>query len=490
MLALLIQLVVPALMRKLAVLVGAPTRSKRELLTQDFYFAFLFVELVLVTSISSGIVTVIPQIVSNPINIPTILAKNLPKSANYFFDYLIIQSLGFSGSVLFQYLRVLYITMIWPWFTQTPRQEAWLQTTIPHQMWANVYSLTTNFAVIGMDCKVGATQANWNSGLIYSIISPLMLVFVSMTFALFWIAYRHNYYYVQRNKIDTHGLLFNNAMSQLFAGVYVLEIALIGLFFLVRDTNTDVVCTPQAIIMIVVLAGTAAFHFVMEQNLKPLYEFLPVTLEDPAVDAEKERFLLDENGRLSDDDTRTSKEAGPLSAGMVSPTRSTTNDPDTKLAVRLRKQRAHVQAKSMSATAANARKTLSRLKKETASRVDQMQTHIPESMNKSRRREVADQLGAAIESFPDELADLSPEERDAELKAAFQDPVTREQIPVIWIPQDPAGVAEDTIHHVSDKYGQYLQYSDAGAYLTKDNKCEITQPAPDVKPDWLLEWFL
>ena len=144
-----IQLIVPALLRKLAVLVGTPTRSKREVVTQDLYFTFLFIELVLVTSISSGIVAVIPTIISNPVNIPNILATNLPKAANYFFNYLIIQSLGFSGSVLFQYLRILYITTIWPWFTQTPREEAWLQTTIPHQMWGNVYSLMTNFAAIG-----------------------------------------------------------------------------------------------------------------------------------------------------------------------------------------------------------------------------------------------------------------------------------------------------------------------------------------------------
>ena len=129
-----VQLVVPALLRKLAVLVGTPTRSKREVVTQDFYFTFLFIELVLVTAISSGIANVIPQIVNNPREIPTLLAKDLPKSANYFFNYLIIQSLGFSGSVLFQYLRLLYITTIWPWFTQTPREEAWLQTTIPHQV--------------------------------------------------------------------------------------------------------------------------------------------------------------------------------------------------------------------------------------------------------------------------------------------------------------------------------------------------------------------
>jgi hypothetical protein len=83
-----------------------------------------------------------------------------------------------------------------------------------------------------------------------------MLVFASAVFSLFWIAYRHNYYYVQRNKVDTHGKLFNGALSQMMAGVYVLEITLIGLFFLVRNDKQNVVGAPQAIIMIVALLLT------------------------------------------------------------------------------------------------------------------------------------------------------------------------------------------------------------------------------------------
>lgn len=134
LLALLIQLVVPALARKLAVLVGAPTKTKREIITQNFYFTFLFIELVLLTAVSSSVVKIVPQIVDNPVSVPTLLATNIPSSANYFFNYLIVQSLSYSGSVLFQFLRILYITTIWPWFTQTPREEAWLQTTIPHQV--------------------------------------------------------------------------------------------------------------------------------------------------------------------------------------------------------------------------------------------------------------------------------------------------------------------------------------------------------------------
>ena len=303
-----------------------------------------------------------------------------------------------------------------------------------------------------------------------------MLIFVSATFCLFWVAYRHNYYYVQRNKVDTHGLLFNNAISQLFAGVYVMEIALIGLFFLVRDSLDNLACKSQAIVMIVVLILTAAFHYTMEQHLRPLYEFLPVTVEDKAVDAER-RFFLSEENRFSmpgadsdiDEDIELS-DLGP--AGNLDG--ATSSRPQMKIS---------------SATANHARKALSKLKKDTAARVADIQSHLPEPIDKPRRREVADQLAAAIAGYPDELTDLSPEEREAQLKAAFQDPVTREPPPVVWIPQDPAGISWDAIEQAK-KYGRNLQYSNAGAYLTAQNKCEITQPAPDTRPDWLLDWVL
>lgn len=335
----------------------------------------------------------------------------------------------------------------------------------------------------------GHDLTNKISGLIYSIISPLMLIFVSLLFSLLWIAYRHNYYYVQRNKVDTHGLLFNNAMSQLFSGVYVLEIALIGLFFLVRDTDGNVACSAQAIIMIVVLILTAVAHFILEQHMRPLYEFLPATLEDPAVDAERERFLVhDDNNEQKTSENAERGEDGVIRISVEDPYSQTTRD-ETSSKANKRHSR-FGQSKTMSNTAANARKALSNMTRKTVDRVEHMQTQIGEKTNKSHRLDIADQLGAALETFPDELTDLSAEERDAELKAAFQDPVTREQPPVIWIPQDRAGLAEDTLRRVRQMYGERLEYSTAGAFLASNNKCEITQPAPDVRPDWLLEWGL
>lgn len=355
-----------------------------------------------------------------------------------------------------------------------------------------------------------------------------MLVIISFTFCLFWIAYRHNYYFVQRNKIDTHGLLFNNALSQLFAGVYVLEIALVGLFFLVRDTDDHVACSSQAIIMIVVLIITAIFHFVMEQHLRPLYEFIPVTLEDSAVDAERERFLI-----RSDDELPSTIDSASDTKQVKLGTASALDLPF--LSMDPARQRARAATDASTLTAASARHALAKVRQRAQLSPTSAQAYnkIPPfaTSNKdadtadrkaTHRRAIADQLGTAISSYPDELTDLSPEELNAELKAAFQDPVTREPRPVIWIPEDDAGFSKQIIHKVDTLYGgstkraghegteaaqptqekgnereeterqeaPFLVYSSAGASLARNGKVQVTQPAPDIRADWCLEWEL
>lgn len=328
----------------------------------------------------------------------------------------------------------------------------------------------------------------------------MMLFFVSAVFCLFWIAYKHNYYFVQRNKVDTHGLLFDHALSLLFAGVYVMEIALIGLFFLVRDTHNNVACSAQAIIMIVVLVLTAGYHFVLESTLDPLRMLVPVTLEDIAADAERKRFAAANNSdadtvRNSDSARDTSEEKSRDASSEISGSGAHTGKTGTEqLSLEYGEQvtkgdSTGVETRDNSKIAANARKNLSRLQKKRLLLTADVPIHIPGQTTLSRRREAADQLGGAIAGYPDELTDLNSQEREAELRAAYQDPTTREPTPIIWLPKDPAGCSEDAIAS-SKKYGKHLQYTDVGAFLASNNKCVITQPAPDVAQDWMMQWYL
>lgn len=97
----LLLLLVPWVMGKLAIYQGVKTGSDQKRLIQMFYFAFLFVQVFLVVSLSSTALATFTQITSvNITSIPETLGQQLPQAANYFFSYMILQSFGTSSGTL------------------------------------------------------------------------------------------------------------------------------------------------------------------------------------------------------------------------------------------------------------------------------------------------------------------------------------------------------------------------------------------------------
>ena len=92
---------------------------------------------------------------------------------------------------------------------------------------------------------------------------------------MFWIAFRYNILYVTKSDSDTGGLLYPAALNQLFVGVYMFEVCLVGLFFLARDEDQQWTCLGQAVIMIAVTLVTGGFQAVLSQAFGPLLRFLP-----------------------------------------------------------------------------------------------------------------------------------------------------------------------------------------------------------------------
>jgi Calcium-dependent channel, 7TM region, putative phosphate/Extracellular tail, of 10TM putative phosphate transporter len=115
---------------------------------------------------------------------------------------------------------------------------------------------------------------------VYSVIAPLMSIFVLITFGLFWVVIKNNLLYcVRTGTVDGAGLFFPHAISQLFTGLYFMQICLIGLFFLVRDIDNKVACDAQGIIMAIVLVLTFLYHVWVMNHLGPLFKYAPVRLD-------------------------------------------------------------------------------------------------------------------------------------------------------------------------------------------------------------------
>ncbi|OAL48901.1 DUF221-domain-containing protein [Pyrenochaeta sp. DS3sAY3a] len=465
--------VLPLVLRFLAGVTGTTTSGERELLVQNFYFAFVFVQLFLVVSISTGITTAIEDLVNDPISIPATLAKNLPRSANYFFSYMILQALSISSGTLLQIGAVVVIVFL-RFLDTTPRQKVSRVLSRPGINWGTMIPVYTNFGAIGI---------------IYSVVSPLILIMMLITFCLFWFTYRYQMIYVSYAKAETNGLIFPKAVNQLFTGLYFLELCLIGLFFLQRDVNLNVSCFPQAIIMIVTLVFTVLYQIVLNRAFGPLFTYLPITFEDEAVmrdeewqraqasrwekDNEEHQSLTAEQtamqtaeerelAHLKDQNRLDRKQRessyGPSSYELdnLDSNQSTVNGLSGG-AERKSRPKSNWAEKSRNSSASRSR---SRSHAHTSKKpkrkdpLDFVTDTLKRGLDDVTRpvRDIEAQILPArnlFDDIDDELADIEPEARQKLIKRSFQHPATRALQPAIWIPQDDLGVAKDEIQRTS-----------------------------------------
>lgn len=295
LLSLLTAVLLPLLLQTLGKYSGLPTRTAADRTVQNWYFAFLFVTVFFVVTISSALFGTIKDFIRDPVSIPTKLAATLPRASNFFFSYLLVQALGISGGALLQIAPLFLYYIIGPIFNRTPRAK-WSQAKdLKFVTWGTFFPLYTNFGVISIT---------------YSVIAPLSLFFASMVFGLFWLVYRYNLLYVMDYQVDSGGLYFPKAINHLYMGLYIMEICMTGLFLLVRDENDEIYCLPHAIIMFVMFFLTIIFQRVMYTNFAPLLEYLPITLEDDA-DASDKEFArrYEERRRLLQEDPEGANQA-------------------------------------------------------------------------------------------------------------------------------------------------------------------------------------
>jgi hypothetical protein len=214
----------------------------------------------LVVSISGGLVGFLSNAAESPKSVPNQLAQTLPRAANYFMSYVLIKALTGSSSALLQPVT-LCVQLISEYRDITPRQKWQTQYKFASIEWACLFPPLTNIAVIGIA---------------FSVIAPLVLPFVSFALVLYWLVYRYNVLYVYNYDFESGGRFFVAALNQLFTGLYVMEICLIGHFFVTVNDEGNSNCLPHGIAMTGVLVLTVAYQIFTNRTFHSLTEFLPV----------------------------------------------------------------------------------------------------------------------------------------------------------------------------------------------------------------------
>ncbi|TPX10462.1 uncharacterized protein E0L32_008512 [Thyridium curvatum] len=460
---------VPIIFGFLASFAGAKTGSQKTESVQIYYFAFLFVQVFLVVSIASGALTTLQEVAGNIQSIPETLAKNLPKAANYFFSYMILQALSTSSGTLLQVGTLLVWFVVARLFDNTARSKWARQTNLSNITWGSFFPVYTNFACIA---------------LIYSVIAPLISIFAIITFSLLWFAHRYNMVYVIRFQNDTGGVLYPRAINQLFTGLYVMELCLIGLFFLDRDQYDHVASAPQGIVMIVAVFLTVLFQLLLNWSFGPLLRYLPITFEDEAVirDEAFQRAQDRRLGLISDDDD--AGEANSLTAANS----AVTTDTD----IEMRK------LNNQGRTGTNRLGKLNPVKgiKQAGTWAVRSGKHVGNATfgkaggnlktaaQYRRERRMKDleaqrKIGEALYGgYHDEIEDLTPEERDQLVKQAFKHYALRARRPTVWIPRDDLGVSDDEIMRTREM-SDYIWISNEGTALDSKVRVVYGRAPPD-----------
>ena len=341
------------------------------------------------------------------------------------------------------------------------------------------------------------------------------MIFNIITFSLFWLVYRYNTLYVTKFRFDTGGLLYPTAINQLFTGLYLMELCLIGLFFLVRDASSDgtaygTPCKVQGIIMIVVLVLTLLYQWFLNRAFGPLLRYLPITLEDEAVmrdeefaRAQEKQWQLDENEQEGDEVNYVLRDRNNLPADGTRAAESIEMqnieildergrlDP-RNLGLLVPEGVGNLFPRKASSWADRSRKAALYCPEQNKQAFSPRQHHRRDHAERKppdieAQRSGTNAIGEALfAGINDEIEDLTPDERDKLVQRAFQHEALRARRPVIWIPRDDLGVSDDEIHR-TQRLSMYIWISNEFTGLDSKGRVVYRRSPPDFSEVDLIE---
>ncbi|KAF9359560.1 hypothetical protein BGX34_008298 [Mortierella sp. NVP85] len=249
--------ILPIILYGLTHLGGEVLSTGKTLNVMTSYHWFSVVHVLLVTTLANGILAAVQSIKENPNNIMTMLASTLPKASTFFLSFILLSLVQIPLRLL--QIGPLILYFVHKWLSKTPRQVFKAETTLSFVDW-------------GMTVPVHTIA--FSIGLLYSTIQPLILPLMVIYFGLYYLAFRYMFLYVYWQPFDSGGLIFPRIVDQMYIGVILFEVVMLGLFVLKK-------AVAESIVMFIVLVGSLITIIISRNRVfKPLIQYLPVEAFD------------------------------------------------------------------------------------------------------------------------------------------------------------------------------------------------------------------
>mmetsp|Transcript_43387 Transcript_43387/g.139456 ORF Transcript_43387/g.139456 Transcript_43387/m.139456 type:complete len:820 (-) Transcript_43387:114-2573(-) len=167
-----------------------------------WYFAFLLIFVLLVTTLGRGLVVTATTIADNPSAVINLLATWLPRSSHFYFNYMIF---GWT-TLTWELIRIVNLTKYWFYrvLYKSHVEEAKRQCEPEDE------------ASFGLGSRMGIASLMSAMTLVCCTVSPLILVFAIVYFAIGRVTYGYLLVHVETKKPDLGGLFWMEAVQQVF----------------------------------------------------------------------------------------------------------------------------------------------------------------------------------------------------------------------------------------------------------------------------------
>ncbi|KAH3683291.1 hypothetical protein WICPIJ_005761 [Wickerhamomyces pijperi] len=431
---------------------GAVSKQELELYCQSWYFGFQVIQVFLVMTLSSAATSTVSAIINDPGSAMTLLAQNLPKASNFYISYFLLQGLMTPVLSLLRAVPLL-LSHALKFLQNTPRKKWTAANVLSAPSWGVIYPPTELLVVLFV---------------VYSIISPILLVFSTFTMALLYVAYLYLMTYVNGKDHDMRGRNYPKALFQTFVGLYLAEICNLGLFIMAKAWG-------PLVLSVVILVVTVLSHLYFRYRFESLFDTVPLSAIHIA------------RGDTSYDSSLYAKDQGKKEVETTGKNylEDNLNPPDEV------KEATAGDNQTFSSTAGTA---LSGTKEggvgagraNFSEGEDGIQSDRPEAASTSFSSRMMYFLhplkSFSFNSLRSELPsifNLTVSYSSTYLQTAYEDPCIRDEAPNIWVPKDPVGISEYQVSKAENTsvkiFDGHTSYEESGADY------DVTGPPPSYE---------
>ncbi|RHZ47076.1 hypothetical protein Glove_593g9 [Diversispora epigaea] len=245
--------IVPKVMKYFSRLQGYHARSTIEFSTFSKYFLFLLVNYLLVFTIGGTIINTLGEIIIDPTGLPYKLATTLPRVAHFFVNLVVLQGIGLLPTHLLQMSDIIFAWANRVFLAKTPREYAEANTPPFLDYGEELPPIVLIFVIT----------------LVYSSITPIIILFGTIYFFLCYLTYKYLLLYVYFHPYSTHGLAWPKIFHRIIVGLYIFQTLMIGYLSMRK-------CYVMAGSLVPILVCTAVYHYYVNAAYNRIADFVPL----------------------------------------------------------------------------------------------------------------------------------------------------------------------------------------------------------------------